>query len=297
MRELGYKSKLCTKSRVETRQLKTPRRNLRSTHRRPRLHRPNVQSPAETMWLWEKSSDQIVWSAIGGGDSATYTPVTEDAGHHLRVTARYADGQGPGKEIKKPSDRAVQDPRIPTGLRAETADEPGAVVLKWTPAANAIAHWIQSMEDDGASEKWTIAQPGMAIVDHLELGRTYRFRVLEALPPREISTEWYELSNWVEVRLPELRQPAGLSAQSGNNVGEVVLTWTPAFYATAHWVWSIQDDGTGGKWTAGRRGQAVVGDLEPEQTYHFAVVEAVAQEDGSLAWSTPSNWADAEPTE
>ena len=31
---------------VETRQLKTPSRNLRSTHRRPRLHHPNVQSPA-----------------------------------------------------------------------------------------------------------------------------------------------------------------------------------------------------------------------------------------------------------
>ena len=30
---------------VETRQLKTPSRNLHSTHRRPRLHHPNVQSP------------------------------------------------------------------------------------------------------------------------------------------------------------------------------------------------------------------------------------------------------------
>ena len=80
-------------------------------------------------------------------------------------------------------------------------------------------------------------------------------------------------------------------------MGEVVLTWTPAFYATAHWVWSIQDDGTDGKWNAGQRGKAVVGDSEPEQTYHFVVVEAVAQEDGSLAWSAPSNWADAEPPE
>ena len=32
---------------VETRQLKTPNRNLRSTHRRPRLHHPNVQSPGK----------------------------------------------------------------------------------------------------------------------------------------------------------------------------------------------------------------------------------------------------------
>ena len=43
---------------VETRQLKTPSRNLSSTHRRPRLHHPNVQSPdnianvsIETGWL------------------------------------------------------------------------------------------------------------------------------------------------------------------------------------------------------------------------------------------------------
>ena len=32
---------------VETRQLKTPSRNLSSTHRRPRLHHPNVQSPGK----------------------------------------------------------------------------------------------------------------------------------------------------------------------------------------------------------------------------------------------------------
>ena len=34
--------------RVETRQLKTPNRNLRSTHRRPRLRHANVQSPGKT---------------------------------------------------------------------------------------------------------------------------------------------------------------------------------------------------------------------------------------------------------
>ena len=36
---------------VEPRQLKTPSRNLRSTHRRPRLHHPNVQSPANNKEL------------------------------------------------------------------------------------------------------------------------------------------------------------------------------------------------------------------------------------------------------
>jgi hypothetical protein len=45
---------------VETRQLKTPSRNLRSTHRRPRLHHPNVQSPGKELFeagqtLLEKS--------------------------------------------------------------------------------------------------------------------------------------------------------------------------------------------------------------------------------------------------
>ena len=250
-----------------------------------------------TTWLWEKSSDKIVWSAIGGAQSATYTPGQGDAGHHMRVTARYADEQGPSKATSAPSEQAVQDLRIPTGLRAEPGDKPGEAVLKWTPAADAIAHWVQSTKDDGTSAKWTIAQPSMAVVDDLEPGRTYRFRVLEALPPEESSSEWYELSGWVEMHLPALRQPMGLSAQSGNNAGEVVLTWTPAFYAMAQWVWSIRDDGTDGKWTAGEPGKAVVGDLQPGQTYHFAVLEPVEQEDGSSVWSAPSNWADAEPLE
>ena len=47
---------------VETRQLKTPSRNLRSTHRRPRLHHPNVQSPAGTPGYYEThSANDVVW--------------------------------------------------------------------------------------------------------------------------------------------------------------------------------------------------------------------------------------------
>ena len=48
------------------------------------------------------------WTAIGGATSAEYTPVLEDAGHYLRVTVRYSDGEGPGKAANGVSEETVQ---------------------------------------------------------------------------------------------------------------------------------------------------------------------------------------------
>ena len=65
-------------------------------------------SITETTWLWERSLDKIAWTAIGGATSAEYTPILEDAGHYLRVTASYSDGEGPGKVANGISDEPVQ---------------------------------------------------------------------------------------------------------------------------------------------------------------------------------------------
>ena len=65
-------------------------------------------SITETTWLWERSLDKTAWTAVGGAASAEYTPVFEDAGHYLRVTVRYSDGEGPGKVANEVSDEPVQ---------------------------------------------------------------------------------------------------------------------------------------------------------------------------------------------
>ena len=61
-----------------------------------------------TVWQWERSSDRNTdWAGIGTG-SPSYTPVDGDVGYHLRATASYADGHGPGKTAQAASTLAVQ---------------------------------------------------------------------------------------------------------------------------------------------------------------------------------------------
>ena len=60
------------------------------------------------VWQWERSSDgNTDWAGIGTG-SPSYTPVDGDVGYHLRATASYTDGHGPGKTAQAASTQAVQ---------------------------------------------------------------------------------------------------------------------------------------------------------------------------------------------
>ena len=60
------------------------------------------------VWQWERSSDgNTDWADIGTS-SASYTPVDGDVGYHLRATASYTDGHGPGKTAQAASTQAVQ---------------------------------------------------------------------------------------------------------------------------------------------------------------------------------------------
>ena len=60
------------------------------------------------VWQWERSSDgNTGWAGIGTG-SPSYTPVDGDVGYHLRATASYSDGHGPGKTAQAASTQAVQ---------------------------------------------------------------------------------------------------------------------------------------------------------------------------------------------
>ena len=84
-------------------------------------------------WVWERSADQISWTAISGATSESYTPVASDAGSYLRVTASYTDGHGPNKSAQVSTANAAGvealPPAKPTGVAATTDD--GPVTLSW----------------------------------------------------------------------------------------------------------------------------------------------------------------------
>ena len=59
-------------------------------------------------WEWEISDDETNWTAIAGATSASYTPVSQDVGKFLRVTASYSDGEGVNKAAQAAAPNAVQ---------------------------------------------------------------------------------------------------------------------------------------------------------------------------------------------
>ena len=80
---------------------------------------------SSTAWSWESSSDQTDWSPISGAEAAAYTPVGDDVGDHLRVTATYTDRRGAGKTAQAVSTNEVQAAPLtndPPAFSAETAD-------------------------------------------------------------------------------------------------------------------------------------------------------------------------------
>ena len=72
------------------------------------------------------------------------------------------------------------------------------------------------------------------------------------------------------------------------------MTWQPAQNAEIHYVWSVQPDGNGGKWTtaAATAGSATIDGLSSGQLYWFIVL-AGGHVDGAWQWSQYSNWASA----
>ena len=55
---------------------------------------------SDASWRWERSQDNMTWTAISGATSNTYAPVEADEGNYLRATVVYTDGHGSGKRAQ-----------------------------------------------------------------------------------------------------------------------------------------------------------------------------------------------------
>ena len=67
----------------------------------------------QLVWEWHTSTDQVIWAPISGAASDSYTPVADDVGSYLRVTARYDDGEGDNKDAEAVTANPVRAPPPP----------------------------------------------------------------------------------------------------------------------------------------------------------------------------------------
>ncbi|MYC33395.1 MAG: hypothetical protein F4X64_09490 [Chloroflexi bacterium] len=198
---------------------------------------------------------------------------------------------------------SIQTPEAsddPADLAAASGPGVGEVTLTWTPAANASAHWVWSVQPDGQDSRWHEAEGAdSAVIRDLEPGQEYWFIVIAVRnAPAVGPPSWTGFSDWVEgVALappppPELDAAGGLTAASGPDPGEVSLRWTPGAGADVHWVWSVRSDGTESRWhhADDGGGSITIDGLEIGVEYAFAVISAYAQPDGRpVHWSNFSN--------
>ena len=71
------------------------------------LHDDDSPDTTTYSWVWERSSDNSVWSAVSGATGADYTVGIADAGNYLRATLTYTDASGVGQTASATTTRRV----------------------------------------------------------------------------------------------------------------------------------------------------------------------------------------------
>ncbi len=119
-------------------------------------------------WQWQSAdtNPSDTWTDISGATSASYTPVTADAGKFLRTKASYGDGQGSGKEATSAATNAViaPDNRSPQFNEGATATRTvsenagagtrlGAAISALDPENDTLTY---SLSTDSDSDKFAV---------------------------------------------------------------------------------------------------------------------------------------------
>ena len=92
-------------------------------------------------WSWQRSPNGSSWTSIANVTGGHYVPVDADLNYYLRVTVRYTDGHGSGKEVEQVSNNIGDDERgvtvTPLTLSVNEDDKDDyTVVLTSQPTAN-----------------------------------------------------------------------------------------------------------------------------------------------------------------
>ena len=100
-------------------------------------------------WQWQRSADEVTWTAIDGASTASYTPVEADVGMMLRANVSYSDAVAAGVSLVSATTEAVDAMPAP--------DRPGSVTLspEGTPEiGKAITATVTDPDGEVTGEIW-----------------------------------------------------------------------------------------------------------------------------------------------
>ena len=130
------------------------------------------ESVSGEAWAWESSpwQENPVWSAIDGATSASYTPISGDAGRLLRATVSYSDGSGVGRMASSGATERVDQlgtvavesrnagvamPEVGVWQDSTLSDPDGMV-------SSRVWRWEISTYDAGGERDWTVIEDAKA---------------------------------------------------------------------------------------------------------------------------------------
>ena len=147
------------------------------------------------------------------------------------------------------------------GLTAAPGPNPGEVSLRWTPAGDAVVHWVWSVRADGTESRWHYVAAGSAVIGGLAVGVEYNFAVISAYAqPDGRPVQWSDFSNWVTA-MPQPAPPPPVGVTDAANR-----------IAGGKHTCMLQADGTAACW--GANGDADQGQADPPAGVVFTAITA-----------------------
>ena len=112
-------------------------------------------------WEWERSAGGSTWTVIATATTSSYTPVSGDLNHWLRVTADYTDGHGSGKSLTATPSNAVE--AAPVMNTAPTFDSSTATREVSENSAANTAVGVVVTADDMENDRLTYTLSGSSL--------------------------------------------------------------------------------------------------------------------------------------
>ena len=103
---------------------------------------------ANRSWSWQRSQDQISWSAIRGASADRYTPTEADVGYFLRVSVSYDDGEGAAKNAEQTSTETTHEAPVTNHAPSFADDTAERSVAENSPARTRVGAPLTATDDD-----------------------------------------------------------------------------------------------------------------------------------------------------
>ena len=188
-------------------------------------------------WKWEISPDNTNWGAIAGETSASYTPVSQDVGKFLRVTASYSDGEGVNKTAQAAAANAVRDVPATNAVPVLPSQLPALTVAENTVAGENVGAPVTATDADTDTLTYKLSgvdAPSFSIVDSSgqiqtkapldhEAKATYTVTVTATDPSGESDDVT------VTITVTDLNEPPlapGIPAMTQSSETSLTMAWT-----------------------------------------------------------------------